>query len=197
MRPRLTPRRHQVLVLAARGYSDREIGEQLGLSPKTVQMHRQRAQLLLRLRTFEEIVRWMRQDASGPRPPQQRGRRAAVSGPSRCHRATSRPRAGVPRRGSGHARRVGSRGGGLDSDAVQMSAVARPRCMTLLGHLAPSSAAHPFRWRAPRSAEARLAARRSKAREGTGRLRRPRAASWLVGPLRVSLSLLGAGSGAR
>jgi DNA-binding CsgD family transcriptional regulator len=57
---------HQLLVLVALGYSDREIGEQLGLSPKTVQMHRQRAQILLRLSTFEEIVRWARQEGILP-----------------------------------------------------------------------------------------------------------------------------------
>jgi hypothetical protein len=36
------------------------------LSPKTVQMHRQRAQLLLRLTTLDDIVRWAGEQALEP-----------------------------------------------------------------------------------------------------------------------------------
>jgi DNA-binding CsgD family transcriptional regulator len=63
---RITPRRRQVLLLAARGYSDREIGEQLGLSAKTVQMHRQRALLLLRLNSHVEVLNWADQEGLDP-----------------------------------------------------------------------------------------------------------------------------------
>jgi PAS domain S-box-containing protein len=38
MRPRLTARRDQVLVLVAQGFGDREIGERLGFSVQAVQM---------------------------------------------------------------------------------------------------------------------------------------------------------------
>jgi PAS domain S-box-containing protein len=59
--PALTPRRRQVLALAAQGFSDREIGVQLGLSARTVQMHRKRVQILLGLNGPQDIARWVRQ----------------------------------------------------------------------------------------------------------------------------------------
>jgi PAS domain S-box-containing protein len=70
----LSPRRQQVLLLAAQGYSDREIGERLGLSASTVQMHRQRAQTLLKVDSRDDLVRWAQQTGLLPGPQAPPGR---------------------------------------------------------------------------------------------------------------------------
>jgi DNA-binding NarL/FixJ family response regulator len=54
----LSAREREVLVLVARGHSMREVGEQLGLSPKTVEGYRARVAEKLGLRTRAEMVRF-------------------------------------------------------------------------------------------------------------------------------------------
>lgn len=54
----LSTREREVLVLVARGHSMREVGEQLGLSPKTVEGYRARVAEKLGLRTRAEMVRF-------------------------------------------------------------------------------------------------------------------------------------------
>jgi DNA-binding CsgD family transcriptional regulator len=54
----MTARRLDVLVRTAQGFTDTEIGAQLGLAAPTVRMHRQHTQLLLRRKTRDDIVSW-------------------------------------------------------------------------------------------------------------------------------------------
>lgn len=54
----LSAREREVLVLVARGHTMREVGEQLGLSPKTVEGYRARVAEKLGLRTRAEMVRF-------------------------------------------------------------------------------------------------------------------------------------------
>ena len=54
----LSSRELEVLVLVARGHTMREVGEQLGLSPKTVEGYRARVSEKLGLRTRAEMVRF-------------------------------------------------------------------------------------------------------------------------------------------
>jgi DNA-binding NarL/FixJ family response regulator len=54
----LSARELEVLVLVARGHSMREVGEQLGLSPKTVEGYRARVTEKLGLRTRADVVRF-------------------------------------------------------------------------------------------------------------------------------------------
>jgi DNA-binding NarL/FixJ family response regulator len=54
----LTPREQEVLVLIAEGYSNREIGERLFISPKTVDNHRSNIMQKLGLRSTIELVRY-------------------------------------------------------------------------------------------------------------------------------------------
>ena len=55
---RLTPREQEVIQLAAMGYTSREIGEKLIISPKTVETHRFRAFEKLEIETRAELVRF-------------------------------------------------------------------------------------------------------------------------------------------
>ncbi len=52
----LSPREREVLVLLARGHTQREIGESLGVSAKTVETYRARIADKLELRTRAELV---------------------------------------------------------------------------------------------------------------------------------------------
>jgi two-component system response regulator NreC len=54
----LTPRENEVLRLIALGYTGREIGEQLSLSTRTVETHREHIQQKLLLRTRPELTRY-------------------------------------------------------------------------------------------------------------------------------------------
>ena len=54
----LSVREHEVLVLVARGHSMREVGEQLGLSPKTVEGYRTRVAEKLGLKTRADMVQF-------------------------------------------------------------------------------------------------------------------------------------------
>lgn len=54
----LTDRERQVLQLAAEGLTSTEIGERLGISPRTAESHRSSLMQKLRLRNRAELVRW-------------------------------------------------------------------------------------------------------------------------------------------
>lgn len=53
----LTERERQVASLAARGLSNREVGEQLGISHRTVEVHKARIMNKLGIRTTAELIR--------------------------------------------------------------------------------------------------------------------------------------------
>lgn len=57
-RPRLSPRESEVLKLMALGYTNREIGEQLSLSVRTVETHRAHIQQKLGLSSRPELTRY-------------------------------------------------------------------------------------------------------------------------------------------
>ena len=54
----LTDRERQVLSLVAQGYTNREVGLMLGLSPKTVEAHRAHTMNKLGLRRRVELVQY-------------------------------------------------------------------------------------------------------------------------------------------
>jgi DNA-binding NarL/FixJ family response regulator len=56
--PGLTPRENEILRLVAKGYTYREIAEQLFISQKTVQNHVQNILTKLQLRKRYELMRW-------------------------------------------------------------------------------------------------------------------------------------------
>ena len=55
----LTPREREVLVEIARGRTNRETGELLGISTRTVETHRQRVMNKLRLGSVAELTRFV------------------------------------------------------------------------------------------------------------------------------------------
>lgn len=55
----LTPREKQVLLEVAAGRTSREIGERLGISPRTVETHRERVMTKLRVRTIAGLTRFV------------------------------------------------------------------------------------------------------------------------------------------
>jgi RNA polymerase sigma factor (sigma-70 family) len=55
----LTPREVEVLVLVARGKTNRGIAEELGISPRTVETHRERVMAKLRIRTVAGLTRFV------------------------------------------------------------------------------------------------------------------------------------------
>ena len=55
----LTPREHEVLVLVAEGLTNREIGDRLSISPRTVETHRERVMSKLRIRTVAGLTRFV------------------------------------------------------------------------------------------------------------------------------------------
>lgn len=57
-RQKLTERESEVLVMTALGYSSREIGEMLFISPKTVDTYRQRSMDKLKLETRADLVQY-------------------------------------------------------------------------------------------------------------------------------------------
>ena len=57
-RESLTPRETEVLIGIADGRTNRGIGEQLGISPRTVETHRERVMAKLRIRTVAGLTRF-------------------------------------------------------------------------------------------------------------------------------------------
>ena len=55
---RLTPRERQVMELAAAGRHNREIGETLGISPRTVEVYKARLMEKLQARNLSELIRF-------------------------------------------------------------------------------------------------------------------------------------------
>jgi two-component system, LuxR family, response regulator FixJ len=53
----LTPREHQILDLLAEGHSNKSIGLKLGVSPRTVEMHRAHVMTKLGVRTLADTLR--------------------------------------------------------------------------------------------------------------------------------------------
>ncbi len=54
---RLTAREHQVLMLLAAGHPNKEVARMLGLSPRTVEIHRARMMARLGVQSFAAAVR--------------------------------------------------------------------------------------------------------------------------------------------
>ncbi len=67
-RDRLTPREHEVLEHIAAGGSNKEAGRRLGISPRTVEVHRARIMEKLGAKNAADLVRIVLTGASG-RPP--------------------------------------------------------------------------------------------------------------------------------
>jgi DNA-binding CsgD family transcriptional regulator len=61
--PRLSPREHEVLLLLAEGYTNREIAEKIFRSIKTVETYRANIKSKLGLHSRAEIVRYVRAGA--------------------------------------------------------------------------------------------------------------------------------------
>ena len=55
----LTPREVEVLILVARGLTNRGIAEELGISPRTVETHRERVMAKLRIRSVAGLTRFV------------------------------------------------------------------------------------------------------------------------------------------
>jgi RNA polymerase sigma factor (sigma-70 family) len=55
----ITDREREVLVLVAEGLTNREIGERLDISPRTVETHRERVMSKLRIRTVAGLTRFV------------------------------------------------------------------------------------------------------------------------------------------
>lgn len=55
----LTPREREVLLLVAQGLTNREIGDRLEISPRTVETHRERVMGKLRIRTVAGLTRFV------------------------------------------------------------------------------------------------------------------------------------------
>jgi DNA-binding CsgD family transcriptional regulator len=55
---RLTPREREVLARIAAGHTNREIATQLGISPRTVESHRESLMKKLSLRSVAELTRF-------------------------------------------------------------------------------------------------------------------------------------------
>ena len=53
----LTPREHEVLNAIAQGASPREVGETLGISPRTVEVHKARIMQKLDVKSFADLLR--------------------------------------------------------------------------------------------------------------------------------------------
>lgn len=67
--PSLTPRERQVLRLVAKGFSNKEIAEQLVLSPSTVHTHRGNLMQKLKLSTQHDLIQYARAEGWISEPP--------------------------------------------------------------------------------------------------------------------------------
>lgn len=56
---RLTPREREVMLKVARGLTSREIAEDFGISPRTVETHRERVMAKLRMKTVADLTRFV------------------------------------------------------------------------------------------------------------------------------------------
>ena len=66
--PRLTTRERQVLNLVANGYTSRQIGEKLGISPRTAETHRVNIGRRLGIRNVAQMVRYAIENDLSPAP---------------------------------------------------------------------------------------------------------------------------------
>lgn len=55
----LTPREHEVMLQVARGLTSREIAEEFGISPRTVETHRERVMAKLRVGSVADLTRFV------------------------------------------------------------------------------------------------------------------------------------------
>ena len=55
----LTPREHEVMLEVAAGKTSREIGEEFGISPRTVETHRERLMAKLRMGSVADLTRFV------------------------------------------------------------------------------------------------------------------------------------------
>lgn len=58
IKPHLTDREVEVLKLLARGSSNKQVAYELGLSIRTVENHRARIMLKLKVKSFSDLVRY-------------------------------------------------------------------------------------------------------------------------------------------
>jgi DNA-binding NarL/FixJ family response regulator len=70
--PRLTTRERQVLNLVANGYTSRQIGEKLGISPRTAETHRVNIGRRLGIRNVAQMVRYAIENDLSPVPKRSR-----------------------------------------------------------------------------------------------------------------------------
>jgi DNA-binding NarL/FixJ family response regulator len=70
--PRLTPRERQVLSLVAHGYTSKQIGEKLGISPRTAETHRVNIGRRLGIRNVAQMVRYAIENNLSPIPKRSR-----------------------------------------------------------------------------------------------------------------------------
>jgi DNA-binding NarL/FixJ family response regulator len=70
--PRLTTRERQVLNLVANGYTIRQIGEKLGISPRTAETHRVNIGRRLGIRNVAQMVRYAIENDLSPVPKRSR-----------------------------------------------------------------------------------------------------------------------------
>lgn len=70
--PRLTPRERQVLSLVAHGYTSKQIGEKLGISPRTAETHRVNIGRRLGIRNVAQMVRYAIENDLSPIPKRSR-----------------------------------------------------------------------------------------------------------------------------
>jgi RNA polymerase sigma factor (sigma-70 family) len=61
----LTPREKEVLLRVAKGLTNREVAEEFGISPRTVETHRERVMAKLRIRTVAGLTRFVVENELG------------------------------------------------------------------------------------------------------------------------------------
>jgi two-component system, LuxR family, response regulator FixJ len=54
----LTPREKEVYSVVSQGFTHREIGNLLGISPRTVEVHKGRIMEKLGVKTMAELIKW-------------------------------------------------------------------------------------------------------------------------------------------
>ncbi|WP_224701992.1 response regulator transcription factor [Devosia aquimaris] len=63
---RITHREKQVLHFLYAGHTNKQIGKRLGISDRTIEVHRGNAMLKLQCKNVVELVRWMAGDPVDP-----------------------------------------------------------------------------------------------------------------------------------